>query len=184
MEKTDALKARIAELAPRMPFYLYAEFHTQRGAPEGTCNYDLAGQCGEWSRWAKLVFEHNGLEVLPMCTAKSRISGPNHAFLLVRDPATEAVVYYDPAAEQFGVIGAHKRAFTREDIAEHNRMCDAHWLENPIIFEHWKIDPDLRHDWEKVEAMRKVWGEEIHYDIPRNSGRSSNFGTNTRFLGL
>lgn len=184
MDKTDALKARITELAPRMPFYVYAELHTQRDAPEGTCNYDLAGQCFDWSRWAAMVFEHNGLEVLPMCTAKNRLSGPNHAFLLVRDPETEAVVYYDPSAEQFGVIGAHKRAFTRDEINEHNREFGAQWLDQPIVFQGWAINPGLRNDWEKVESLRAVWGQEIHYDVPHTSARSSNFGLNAKFLGF
>lgn len=138
---------------------------TKPELPMGERNRFMVGKCVSWAERAAQALQAAGFEILPLCTASPQC-GVNHVFLKVRDAATGQCAYYDPSAEQFGVIGAHRKLFSRGDVVAFNAAHGTHWLEKPILYHHGVIDKRWKDRWEEFETIRAKWGSEIYADIP------------------
>jgi len=164
---TDALKRKIINTVRGTRFFAEAEELSRPNAAFGESNTRIMGKCDNWSYKAKGHLETEGLEVLPMCTTYWPFT-PNHYFLLVRDPTTHAVVYYDPSAEQYGIRSAHHHAYTRQEIDELNKKHGMRWLEQPLVA---AANGELDYSWngrhDAFETLRQKWGQEIGYTASR-----------------
>ncbi len=167
MDSKETLRARISDAVQKLPFYHEAETLSDALLVPGTTNFAFVGKCVPWADEALRGLRAEGLDVLPVCTASHRC-GVNHVFLMVRDPESKQVLYYDPSGEQHGVAGAHRQAFTRSEITAFNQQHGTKWLDKPILYTEGAMHPEFKDRWEEFEALRATWGSELHYDVPQS----------------